>query len=205
MRQLQVEAKTVEEAIDEALKRLGLQRDDVEVEVIEGGSRGILGFMSKMAKVNVKEKMNPLKKTEEFIKGLVNKLGVDPSISINEDSEGIKVQIEGKNVGVLIGKRGYTLEAIQYLTNLVVNRVSDEYKRIVVDVENYRKRRQESLEKFAINMANKVKQTRREVVLEPMIPNERRIIHTVLQGDSKVNTKSIGEEPNRRVIISPKK
>lgn len=205
MRQLQVEAKTVEEAIDEALKRLGLQRDDVEVEVIEGGSRGILGFMSKMAKVNVKEKMNPLKKTEEFIKGLVNKLGVDPSISINEDSEGIKVQIEGKNVGVLIGKRGNTLEAIQYLTNLVVNRVSDEYKRIVVDVENYRKRRQESLEKFAINMANKVKQTKREVVLEPMIPNERRIIHTVLQGDSKVNTKSIGEEPNRRVVISPKK
>lgn len=204
MREIEIQAKTVEEAINQALKELELQRDEVEVEIIEEGSRGILGFMSKMAKVRVKEKWNPLKTAEQFIRGLVHKIGVDPQISIEEVSEGIKVHIEGKNVGVLIGKRGNTLNAIQYLTNLAVNRQGDQHKRIIVDVENYRVKRQESLEKFAINMAKKAKQTKKDVVLEPMIPNERRIVHTVLQGDSKVNTRSIGEEPHRRVVISPK-
>jgi spoIIIJ-associated protein len=204
MREIEMQAKTVEEAINQALKKLELQRDEVEVEIIEEGSRGILGFMSKAAKVRVKEKWNPLKTADQFIRELVHKIGVDPRISINEGPEGIKVNIEGKNVGVLIGKRGNTLDAIQYLTNLAVNRQSNEHKRIMVDVENYREKRQESLENFAINMARKAKQTKKDVVLEPMIPNERRIVHTVLQGDSKVNTRSIGEEPHRRVVISPK-
>jgi spoIIIJ-associated protein len=204
MKEIEIQAKTIEEAVNKGLKELELQREDVEVEIIEEGSRGILGFMSKSAKVRIREKWNSLKTADKFIRELIQKIGVETQISIKEELEGIKIHIEGKNLGVLIGKRGNTLDAIQYLTNLAVNRQNDKHKRIIVEIEDYRKKRQESLERFALNMAKKAKQTKKDVILEPMIPNERRIVHTVLQGEFGISTRSIGEEPYRRVVISPK-
>lgn len=204
MKSVEKQARTVEEAIELALKELDIKREQAEIEVLEEGNRGILGFMSKAAKVRVTKKQDAGEKAIEFLKGLTKLFEIDPKIEVSEDEEAVRVRFEGKNIGVLIGKHGNTLNAIQYLTSLVVNRDANEYKRIILDAQDYRKRRQEALERLAKNMAKRVKETKKSVVLEPMHPNERRIIHMVLQGDSMVTTKSIGEEPHRRVVISLK-
>lgn len=204
MKSVEKQAKTVEEAIELALKEMKINKEQAEIEILEEGNRGILGFLSKAAKVRVTEKESPGKRAAEFLKGLVKHFEIDPKIEIQEDNDDIKINFEGKNVGVLIGKHGSTLDAIQYLTSLVANRGIQKYKRIILDAEDYRKKREEALERLAKNMARRVKETRKSVILEPMLPNERRIIHTALQQDSVVNTRSIGEEPHRRVVISLK-
>ena len=204
MKTVEKQAKTVEEAIELALKELGIDKEDAEIEVLEEGSKGILGFLSKAAKVRVTKKENLKKKAINFLEGLLSHFDADPKITVVEDEEQLKINLEGKRVGVLIGKHGSTLDALQYLTSLVVNRDAENRKRIVLDAENYRARRQQALEKLAERMAKRVMRTKKSVVLEPMLPNERRIIHTVLQNYEKVATKSIGEEPNRRVVISMK-
>jgi len=172
--------------------------------VLEEGSKGILGFLSKLAKVRVTEKENLKKKAISFLQGLLRHFDADPIITAVENEEQIKINLEGDRVGLLIGKHGSTLDALQYLTSLVVNRDAENHKRIILDAENYREKRQQALEKLAEKMAKKVLRTKKSVVLEPMLPNERRIIHTVLQNYGSVSTKSIGEEPNRRVVISMK-
>jgi spoIIIJ-associated protein len=144
------------------------------------------------------------KRAVEFLQGLVKLLNVNVGIRVEEHDDALKINIEGKRMGVIIGKHGSTLDAIQYLTNLVANKNMSNYRRIVLDAENYREKREEALEKLARSMAKKVKETKKSVTLRPMPPNERRIIHTALQNDSRVQTKSIGEEPNRRVVISIK-
>jgi len=204
MKSVEKQAKTVEEAIELALKEMNINKEQAEIEILEEGNRGILGFLSKAAKVRVTEKESPGKRAAEFLKGLVKHFEIDPKIEIQEENDDIKINFEGKNVGVLIGKHGSTLDAIQYLTSLVANRGIQKYKRIILDAEDYRKKREEALERLAKNMARRVKETRKSVILEPMLPNERRIIHTALQQDSVVNTRSIGEEPHRRVVISLK-
>ncbi|WP_422446253.1 RNA-binding cell elongation regulator Jag/EloR [Thermoanaerobacterium sp. DL9XJH110] len=204
MKNVEKQAKTVEEAIDLALKELKTTRDNVEVEVLEEGNRGILGFLSRAARVRVTVKEDHGKRAVEFLQGLVKLLNVNAGIRVEEHDDALKINIEGKRMGVIIGKHGSTLDAIQYLTNLVANKNMSNYRRIVLDAENYREKREEALEKLARSMAKKVKETKKSVTLRPMPPNERRIIHTALQNDSRVQTKSIGEEPNRRVVISIK-
>lgn len=204
MRSLEVQAKTVDEAVEMALKELQVSRDRVEVEVLEEGHRGILGFMSKDARVKVTVKETHLDRAKNFIEGLLKHFDIDPKVSFYEDEEAVRVEFSGKEVGTLIGKHGATLDALQYLTSLVVNRGEGDYKRIYMDAQNYRRRRQQALEKLANKMAKKVLATGKNVVLEPMIPNERRIIHTALQNHSDVVTRSIGEGQHRRVVISLK-
>ena len=204
MKSLEVQAKTVDEAVEVALEQLDAPREKVEVEVLDEGHRGILGFMSKAARVKVTLKKTPFDRAQEFIRGLIGFFEIEPDISFFDDKDAIRVEFSGKNVGVLIGKHGSTLDALQYLTSLAVNRGDGEYKRILMDAQNYRQRREEALEKLAEKMAKRAMETGRNVVLEPMIPNERRIIHTALQNSRRVVTRSIGEEPHRRVVISLK-
>lgn len=204
MKSVEKQAKTVEEAIELALKELNIKKEQAEIEILEEGNRGFLGFLSKSARVKVTEKQDPGKRAEEFLKGLLKYFEIDPKIEIREENDDIKINFVGKNVGALIGKHGSTLDAIQYLTSLAANRGFQKYKRIIMDAEDYRKKREETLERLAKNMARRVKETHKSVILEPMLPNERRIIHTALQQDSMVNTRSIGEEPHRRVVISLK-
>lgn len=204
MKIIEQQAKTVDEAIKLGLAKLNADLDDVEVEVLEEGNSGFLGFLAKDAKVRLKLKPNHLKTTINFLTDIIKLIGIDATFSANEKDDFIKVDFQGKDMGILIGRHGKTLDAIQFLTSIVVNKQNDGFKRIVIDAENYRKRREASLQKFARNMARKAQKIKKDIVLEPMLPNERRLVHMALQDSKNIETKSIGEEPNRRVVISLK-
>lgn len=204
MRVLEKQAKTVDDAVELALEELKVCRDDVEVEILEEGNRGILGFLSKSAKVKITVKPRPEEIANSFLKGLLNFLDSGAKLNSILNDNVLNLEIQGENAGILIGKHGSTLDALQYLTSLVVNRNSKDFVRVVLDAENYREKREKTLERLAMKMADRVKETKRSITLEPMYPNERRIIHTALQNDPRVMTKSIGSEPNRRIVISLK-
>ena len=199
--------KTVDDAITNALVSLGTTSDQIEYEVIEKGSNGILGFGSKDAVIKVAKKSTPEDVVKDFLTEVFDKMNLEVEIITKFDEiEGvIDIELKGPEMGVLIGKRGQTLESLQYLTNLAVNRKSDNYLRVKIDTEDYRRRRKETLENLAKNMAYKVKRTKRPVSLEAMNPYERRIIHSALQNDKYVVTHSEGEEPYRHVVITLKK
>lgn len=200
-------AKTVDEALDLALQELETTSDKVEYEVLEKESNGLLGFFSKPARIRVKLKMTLQGVAEDFLKKVCSHMGIDATLEIqcNEEENRMDINIVGNDMGLLIGRRGQTLEALQYLTNLAVNKQSDTYYRIKLDSENYRVRRKTTLENLAKNVSFKVKKTRQPVTLDAMTPYERRIIHSALQYDKAVETYSEGEEPNRKVVIAPKK
>ena len=199
--------KTVDDAITNALVSLGTTSDQIEYEVIEKGSNGILGFGSKDAVIKVAKKSTPEDVVKDFLTEDFDKMNLEVEIITKFDEiEGvIDIELKGPEMGVLIGKRGQTLDSLQYLTNLAVNRKSDNYLRVKIDTEDYRRRRKETLENLAKNMAYKVKRTKRPVSLEAMNPYERRIIHSALQNDKYVVTHSEGEEPYRHVVITLKK
>ena len=199
--------KTVDDAITNALVSLGTTSDQIEYEVIEKGSNGILGFGSKDAVIKVAKKSTPEDVVKDFLTEVFDKMNLEVEIITKFDEiEGvIDIELKGPEMGVLIGKRGQTLDSLQYLTNLAVNRKSDNYLRVKIDTEDYRRRRKETLENLAKNMAYKVKRTKRPVSLEAMNPYERRIIHSALQNDKYVVTHSEGEEPYRHVVITLKK
>ena len=199
--------KTVDDAITNALVSLGTTSDQIEYEVIEKGSNGILGFGSKDAVIKVAKKSTPEEVVKDFLTEVFDKMNLEVEIITKFDEiEGvIDIELKGPEMGVLIGKRGQTLDSLQYLTNLAVNRKSDNYLRVKIDTEDYRRRRKETLENLAKNMAYKVKRTKRPVSLEAMNPYERRIIHSALQNDKYVVTHSEGEEPYRHVVITLKK
>ena len=199
--------KTVDDAITNALVSLGTTSDQIEYEVIEKGSNGILGFGSKDAVIKVAKKSTPEDVVRDFLTEVFDKMNLEVEIITKFDEiEGvIDIELKGPEMGVLIGKRGQTLDSLQYLTNLAVNRKSDTYLRVKIDTEDYRRRRKETLENLAKNMAYKVKRTKRPVSLEAMNPYERRIIHSALQNDKYVVTHSEGEEPYRHVVITLKK
>ena len=199
--------KTVDDAITNALVSLGTTSDQIEYEVIEKGSNGILGFGSKDAVIKVAKKSTPENVVKDFLTEVFDKMNLEVEIITKFDEiEGvIDIELKGPEMGVLIGKRGQTLDSLQYLTNLAVNRKSDNYLRVKIDTEDYRRRRKETLENLAKNMAYKVKRTKRPVSLEAMNPYERRIIHSALQNDKYVVTHSEGEEPYRHVVITLKK
>ena len=199
--------KNVDDAITNALVSLGTTSDQIEYEVIEKGSNGILGFGSKDAVIKVAKKSTPEDVVKDFLTEVFDKMNLEVEIITKFDEiEGvIDIELKGPEMGVLIGKRGQTLDSLQYLTNLAVNRKSDNYLRVKIDTEDYRRRRKETLENLAKNMAYKVKRTKRPVSLEAMNPYERRIIHSALQNDKYVVTHSEGEEPYRHVVITLKK
>ena len=264
-----VSAKTLDDAITEALVQLGVTSDRLDYIVVEKGSEGFLGIGRKQAVIKarrkreekpveetveeskvetpVKEEVKPEKKTEKkpakehshtkknvreekpevksepkkevelakvepqtietcekFIYDVMNAMGMDDvKVTSVVDEEGaLSINMEGSNMGILIGKRGQTLDSLQYLTNRVANKMQDGYVRVKLDTEDYRRRRKETLEKLAKNIASKVKRTRKTVSLEPMNPYERRIIHSALQSDPAVSTHSEGEEPYRRVVVT---
>lgn len=197
--------KNVESAVAEALKILGLSRDDVDVTVIDPGNKGFLGLVgSRPARVSVSRKFGPVEVAEKFLDEVTTAMGIAVQVDVSRKEKHLYVNLIGQNMGVLIGKRGQTLDSLQYLTNLVVNRCGVPEFSVILDTENYRKRRRETLEGLAISLARKVKSTKKNVVLEPMSRYERHIIHTVLQRDSQVRTFSDGNEPYRNVVIAPK-
>lgn len=204
---IEITAKTVDDAITEGLVKLGTTSDKVETEIIEKGSAGFLGIGSKPAVVKIWKKFS----IEEFIRDFLNdvframNMEVEIIITKSEDEKNINVELKGKEMGVLIGKRGQTLDSLQYLTNLAVGKQVNEFVKVRIDTENYRKRRRDTLENLAKNIAYKVKRTKRSVSLEPMNPFERRVIHSALQNDKYVNTHSEGEEPYRYVVVTLKK
>lgn len=205
---IQVSAKTVDDAITEALIQLGTTSDQIEYEVIEKGSTGFLGFNAKPAVIKVRKKFTPEDTIREFLSKVFAAMNMEVKIEIvqsEEEPNVYQVELKGSDMGVLIGKRGQTLDSLQYLTNLAINKHAEEYIKVKLDTEDYRKRRQETLENLARNIAYKVKRTRRPIELEPMNPFERRIIHSALQDDKYVTTHSEGEEPYRHVVVTMRK
>lgn len=202
-------AKTVSDAITNALLELETTSDNIEYEVIFKGSNGVFGIGSKPARVKVWLKEEPKKSIEEIVVEFLNKvfaaMELTVKIDVSVDGDNLSINLTGDDMGILIGKRGQTLDSLQYLVSLVVNKYSDSYMRVKVDTENYRERRKATLENLAKNIAFKVKRTKRPVSLEPMNPFERRIIHSALQNDRYVTTKSEGEEPYRHVVVLLKK
>ena len=209
MDMITVTAKTVDDAITQASLQLGVSSDRLQYEVIEKGSAGILGGLigAKPAVIRAKKIETIDDKATDFLKDVFEAMGlsVDVDVKMNEEEKEMDINLSGDEMGILIGKRGQTLDSLQYLVSLVVNKESEDYLRVKLDTENYRERRKETLETLAKNIAYKVKRTRRSVSLEPMNPYERRIIHSALQNDKYVFTRSEGEEPFRHVVIALKR
>lgn len=205
MEQLKKSGKTVEEAISLALAEMGATKDEVTVTVLEEGSKGFFGmFGGKEAVVLVQKTYNPELIAENFLREMFLAMGIVVKITTKLKDKQLYVNLVGEDMGILIGKRGQTLDSLQYLVNLVVNKGNHPYLSILLDTENYRQRRKETLENLAFHLAKKVKQTKNDVVLEPMNPYERRIIHSSLQNDKYVTTYSQGVEPHRNVVITLK-
>ncbi len=213
-------AKTVEEAVTAATVAMGITSDELDYEVIEKGSTGFLGLGAKPAIIKARKKEEEVvkqaasadttglvEKTKEYLDSLFKAMDIETEVTIDFDEENnnMDINLEGSEMGILIGKRGQTLDALQYLISLFVNKESEAYVRVKLDTENYRARRKDTLENLAKNIAFKVKRSRRSVTLEPMNPYERRIIHSALQNDKYVATRSEGEEPYRKVVVYLKK
>lgn len=197
--------KTVQEAIDLALEELQCDINSVDIEVLEEGSKGIFGLIgNKVARVRVTVKESSPDKAKEFLASVLEKMKVDAEITVEEIEDTILLKVKGDDIGIAIGRRGETLDALQYLTSLVVNKNRENYKRVIIDIENYRQKREETLVKLANKLADRVVKYKKNIVLEPMNPYERRVIHSSLQDHKYVETYSVGEEPNRKVIITLK-
>ena len=207
---IEISAKTVNEAITEACQKFGVTSDKLEYTVLDEGSSGFLGIGSKPAVIKASVKVVEISLDEAakvFLSDVFAAMDMTVIIDVKYDDidKSMNIELSGDEMGVLIGKRGQTLDSLQYLVSLVVNKGSEEYIRVKIDTENYRQRIKETLENLAKNIAYKVKRTKRPVSLEPMNPYERRIIHSVLQNDRYVTTHSEGEEPFRRVVVTLKK
>lgn len=207
MKNLEMTGKTVDEAIEKALEELNTTRDKIEIEILQEEARGFLKiFKNKEAKVKVTVKNNQPEEAKVFLGNLLKAMDVLAEIKIKEEKNSLRINLIGPNMGVIIGHRGETLDSIQYLVNLAVNKGNDgDHIRVILDTENYRSKREETLKRLANRLARKVKKTRKSVKLEPMNPYERRIIHSSLQTDRGIVTYSEGDEPYRRVVIDLKK
>ena len=234
MEYVEFTGKTVDDAITEACRNFTITSDRLEYEIIEKGTAGIFGFAAKPAVIKarvfdpnapkeekpvvpeVKEETvsSPEAKTQqtvpaadpkEFLSKVFAAMNMDVDISVETSENEMNIDLSGKDMGVLIGKRGQTLDSLQYLISLVLNKNSDDYIKVKLDTENYRERRKETIENLAKNVAKKVKKSGRPAFLEPMNPYERRIIHSTLQDDKYVDTHSEGEEPHRKVVVTVNK
>ncbi len=204
LKSIEVSGKSEDDAIQSALDQLGLQRDEVSVEIVERAKAGFFGLKSTPAVVRVtyESDVSNSERIEDFLTGLFLRMGVRAKPEISEGDGVVSVNLTGEDPGVLIGRRGETLDAIQHLTNYVINTGATGRVRVNIDAENYRERRNEALERLAEKVASKVIKYRRNMTLEPMNSYERHIIHTALQETDNVTTYSIGTEPNRRIVVA---
>lgn len=205
---IEVSGKTEDEAIAAALRQLGLEREDVSVEILERAKSGFFGIGGAPAVVRVTYTYEESKseKLEKFLTGLFERMGVQADIDIQEEENAVlNVNLTGESIGALIGRRGETLDAIQHLANYAINKGSEERCRINIDAENYRAKRAEALQHLATKVAGKVVKYRRNLTLEPMNAYERHVIHTALQDFDGVTTYSRGTEPNRRIVVAYEK
>lgn len=205
MKSEEFSAKTIEEALAKALVAFEAEKDEVTYEVLEEATKGFLGFGSKNARILVTEVFNPEKIGKTFLTGVFEKMGLETKIVVSEKDCYLVFDIQGDNLGILIGRRGDTLDALQFLLNLVINRKGSEKVKAIIDIENYRAKREETLISLSKKLADKARRTGQRVILEPMNPQERRIIHMTLQEEEGINTYSEGVEPYRKVVIVPKR
>lgn len=202
MKEITASGSTVEEAVQSALEQLNTTEDRVEIEIIDEGKKGIFGFIgAKRAIVRVKLAKDPVKETEKFIKQITKHMNVDITIQTQVEEKHVTYEMDGEDIAILIGKRGQTLNALQYLAHLAINKQKDKYFTVTLDAEGYRGRRKETLESLAHKMADKAKRLNKKVALEPMPAYERKIIHSALQGHKDVTTYSDGQEPHRHIVI----
>ncbi len=206
MKSLEISGKTIQEAVQKGLEQLGLDETDAQIEVLSEPATGLFGLIGgRQALVRVSEKKKPENFMSRFLKGIIERMGLRGDVKVTEDKENLLLDVSGPRMGVIIGKRGQTLNALQYLLNVVYHKnFPDDNRRVILDVEDYRRKREQTLRELAERIAKRVALGGREVVLEPMSPQERRIIHTALQGNPAVATYSQGEEPYRKVVIAPK-
>ena len=205
MKSFEATGKTYEEALMAGLAQMAMPSDKVDVQVLEEGTKGLLGFGAKPYKLLLTKKDTPAIRAEEFLKSVTELMGLEVSFDIRDEEDALMIDMMGENQGILIGHRGETLDALQYLTSLQVNKGGKEYRRVTLDTEGYRAKREQTLIALAGRMANKVHKSGRRMMLEPMNPYERRILHATLQDHPYVTTHSEGDEPNRRVVIAPKR
>lgn len=206
MKKITVKGKTVEEAIQRALTELNASIDRVEVKVIEKGRKGFLGIGSRLAVVEVTQFPDPVEEAIAYLKNVIQNMGISVTILEKEkNDDGVVLELISDKVAVLIGKRGQTLNALEYLTNIAANRNAKTYQRIFLDAENYRERRKQTLIQLAERQAEKAIKLNRNIALEPMPAKDRKIIHTALQNKKGVTTNSRGEGIYRHVVISPTK
>lgn len=207
-KKIEVKSKTKEEAVQSALLELGVEEKDIEVKIIQNPSKGFLGFIG--AKEGIYE-VTVIKKEEidiakEFIENILLKSKINAKVNATQEDNLIKINIEGKEATCLIGRRGETLDSVQFLTGLALNKINkDSHMRVLVDIENYRNKREESLVRYARKVAREVAKTRRTKKLDYMNPYERRIVHSALQNDKYVITYSEGTDPYRRLVIEYKR
>lgn len=194
--------KTIEEAILVAVAQLGKSRDKLDIEVLVEPETSLFGLIQKKeAKIRATIKLDLVEKSKEYLEKLFELMGVEAQAEVTLEGEVLRAELIGKKIGVLIGKRGETLDSVRYLLSLYVGKFTDQKIKVVLDSEGYLAKREQALQKLAVSIAHKVKKTRRRVVLEPMNSYERRIIHSTLQDDPYVKTVSEGEEPFRKVIV----
>jgi spoIIIJ-associated protein len=206
MKSVEKSGKTIQEAVDFAVKELGVSSDKVEIKVLGNPSKGFLGiFGNRLAKVLVTVKsVEPLDAAKLFLENIFEKMGLNVRME-TLTGDVININLWGNDLGILIGKHGQTLDALQYLVNLVANKYGDQKVRIVIDIEDYRRRRADTLNNLAQRIADRVQRRGEKVTLEPMTPQERKIIHMALQDNPRVYTYSEGEEPYRKITICAKK
>lgn len=205
MRAVEKTGRNVDEAVAAALEELAVPSDRVKVEVLDEGKGGFLGIGAKPAVVRVTIKETRRDRVERFLEEVCGAMDVDVRVQMREESEYLHVDVSGREAGMLIGHHGQTLDAMQYLVNLVAAKVGEDSQRVLLDVEGYRKRREETLTRLATRLADRVRRNGESTVLEPMSAHERRVIHLALQENPYVVTTSEGEEPFRRIVIQPKR
>ncbi|MGM8212865.1 RNA-binding cell elongation regulator Jag/EloR [Virgibacillus sp. W0430] len=203
MREITASGQTLEEAVQSALEQLNTTRDQVEIEVIDEGKKGFLGLFGSRAVVKVKLAKNNIAETEAFIANVTNNMGAKVEIKTTVANTHVTFELSGEKIALLIGKRGQTLNALQYLVHLVLNKNTKQFYTVTLDAEGYRQRRKETLETLALKMADKAARLNKKVALEPMPAFERKIIHNALQGNATVSTYSDGREPHRHIVIKP--
>ncbi len=205
MQTVEKKAKTKEEAIRIALEELGVKEEQAIIEILEEPSKGFLGILAKPALVRVSVEDSLANRVKAFLNQILEAMEIEAEIVLNETEDCIHINLNGTDLGILIGRRGDTMDALQYLISLAVNRGQEVRKKIFLDIEDYRAKREVTLQNLAMKLADKAVLRGRNVVLEPMSSLERRIIHTALQSRNDVSTFSEGEEPYRKIIITPKR
>ncbi|MFZ3577671.1 RNA-binding cell elongation regulator Jag/EloR [Virgibacillus sp. DJP39] len=204
MREITATGQTVEEAVQSALEQLNTTKDQVDITVIDEGKKGIFGlFGSKRSIVKVSFGKDQVQQTEKYIRDLTQNMGVEVETTTTVVGNHVTFELSGERIALLIGKRGQTLNALQYLVHLVLNKDGKQFYTVTVDAEGYRGRRKQTLESLALKMADKAKRLNKKVALEPMPAYERKIIHSALQGEKNISTYSDGVEPHRHIVIKP--